>query len=109
MSVYPLENRMNAIQLYLKYRRKSAPVVRELGYPGKKTLRRWVAAYEATSSLGRRPYRGRRPKYTSEQRKAAVCHYLEHGQNMCGTIRALGYPCRALLGRWLYEAIEERR
>lgn len=109
MSVYPLEDRMKAVQLYLKYGRKSAPVVRELGYPGRKTLRRWVAAYEATGSVGRRPYRGRPPKYTSEQREAAVRHYLEHGQNMSGTIRALGYPCRALLSRWLDEAIEERR
>ncbi len=34
--------RIRAIELYFKYRRKRAPVVRELGYPSKRNRRRWI-------------------------------------------------------------------
>lgn len=34
--------RIRAIELYFKYDRKLATVVRELGYPSKRNLRRWI-------------------------------------------------------------------
>ena len=57
MSVYTLEERMKAVELYLKWGRNSAAVRRELGYPSKKALRLWVKEYESTGSLhdGYRP------------------------------------------------------
>lgn len=33
--------RLRAIELYFKYGRKLAPVVRKLSYPSKRNLRRW--------------------------------------------------------------------
>ena len=40
--------RLRAIELYFKYGRKLAPVVRELGYPSKRNLRRWIRLWEAS-------------------------------------------------------------
>ncbi|MEI7186208.1 transposase [Dickeya dianthicola] len=34
--------KIRAIELYYKYGKKLAPVVRELGYPSKRNLRRWI-------------------------------------------------------------------
>jgi putative transposase len=45
----------------------------------------------------------RSPKYSFEQKKAAVEHYLEHGRNLSRTVRALGYPSREMLRSWCDE------
>src|SRR5690606_38087530 len=42
MSVYSREERMKAVKLYFQYDRQVAPVLRELGYPSRRALRRWV-------------------------------------------------------------------
>lgn len=36
--MYALEDRKRAVELYLKYGRHAAPVMRELGYPNYKSL-----------------------------------------------------------------------
>ncbi|ENC0925103.1 transposase, partial [Escherichia coli] len=41
------EQKIRAIELYFKYGKKLAPVVRELGYPSKRNLRRWIRSWEA--------------------------------------------------------------
>ncbi|OSC13296.1 transposase, partial [Escherichia coli] len=41
------EEKIRAIELYFKYGKKLAPVVRELGYPSKRNLRRWSRSWEA--------------------------------------------------------------
>jgi len=33
--MYSREKRMKAVELYIKYRKSAAAVIRELGYPGK--------------------------------------------------------------------------
>src|SRR5690606_42134382 len=48
MSLYSREERMKAVKLYFQYDRQVAPVLRELGYPSRGALRRWVAEVEAT-------------------------------------------------------------
>lgn len=37
-------DRIRAIELYFKYGRKITAVIRELGYPTERNLRRWVRA-----------------------------------------------------------------
>ncbi|WP_063267498.1 hypothetical protein [Escherichia albertii] len=37
----------DTIELYFKYGKKLAPVVRELEYPSKRNLRRWIRSWEA--------------------------------------------------------------
>ncbi len=41
------KKKIRAIELYFKYGKKLAPVVRELGYPSKRNLRRWSRSWEA--------------------------------------------------------------
>lgn len=45
MSVYSREERMKAIELYIKYDNSIAAVIRELGYPSRGLLPRWYKAY----------------------------------------------------------------
>ena len=54
-------------------------------------LVRWYKEYKEIGDLHKQYIK--RPKYTSEQRKA-VNYYLEHGRNITRTVRALGYPSR---------------
>ena len=42
-------------------------------------------------------------KYSAEQKLFAVKHYLDHDQCIASTLRALEYPCRDLLTRWIDE------
>ena len=106
--MYTLEDRMKAVRLYLKYGGSSAAVRRELGYPTKNSLKQWVREYEATGSL-HDEYRTRPPKYSNEQKQAAVAYYLEHGRSLRRSIQALGYPNRETLKQWLDEALPDRR
>ncbi len=106
--MYTLEERMKAVELYLKWGRNSAAVRRELGYPSKKALRLWVKEYESTGSL-HDGYRPRKPRYSEEQKQAAVKHYLEHGRNLQRSIRALGYPNKATFRQWLDKALPEQK
>jgi len=100
--MYSREERMRAIELYIKYDRCAADTVRELGYPSTKTLRKWYRAYlrEQESGIPWKGYSRRRPKYSSEQKAKAIEYYLEHGRNISRTIRALGYPSRMTLRAW---------
>lgn len=105
--MYTLEDRMKAISLYLKWGRNSAAVRRELSYPSKKALRLWVKEYEIAGSL-HDEYHPRKPKYSVEQKQAAVKHYLEHGRNLRQSMRTLGYPNKGTFRKWLDEAVPDR-
>lgn len=108
--MYSREERMKAIRLYIKYNKGASDVVRELGYPCLKTLQNWYKAYLKEQETGVK-WQGysRRPKYSSEQKRAAVEHYLEHGRSNARTRRALGYPCKDVLRAWCDELIPETR
>ena len=49
--MYALEERKKAVELYLKYGRHAALVMRELRYPDYKSLIAWVKEYEETGTL----------------------------------------------------------
>ncbi|MGE5507849.1 MAG: IS3 family transposase, partial [Chitinophagales bacterium] len=106
--MYTHADQMKAVKLYLKYNRSSASVRRELGYPSKGALKQWVDEFETTGSL-HVGYRVRPPRYSGQQKQAAVDHYLQHGRNLQRTVNALGYPSRHTLDQWLDEAVPDRR
>jgi len=108
MSVYSLEDRTKAVELYFKYGGSVAAVARELGYPGKTTLRQWIKLYKSTGTL-RDGHQDRAVKYSKEQKQAAVDYYLEHKRGLRWTVRALGYPKRESLRKWVNEATPDRR
>lgn len=99
--------RIRAIELYFKYGSKLAPVVRELGYPSKRNLRRWIRLWEASG--GATETIRRKPRYSDVQKQAAVEHYLNHGCCLAFTTRTLGYPCCDVLARWVNELHPNRR
>lgn len=105
--MYALEDRKKAVELYLKYGRHAAPVMRELGYPDYKSLISWVREYEETGTLRERGYYAR--SYTREEKQAAVDFYLEHGCQISYTVRTLGYPCKEKLMEWIDELAPGRR
>lgn len=59
------EEKIRAIELYFTYGKKLAPVVRELGYPSKRNLRRWIRSWEAGG--GAKESIRHKPRYTDEQ------------------------------------------
>ena len=93
MAKYSREQRDRAVDLYIKYERCAADVIRELGYPSKVALLSWYAdrlEEERTGVPSRRGERYRR--YSDKQKRAAVDHYLEYGRRLSRTMRMLGYP-----------------
>lgn len=105
--MYSYEERKRAVELYVKYEHRSADVIRELGYPKcGYTLILWHSQLLAEGNL-REKYT-RNGRYTVEEQHAAIQHYLGHGKNIAYTCRALGYPSRATLSKWVDEQGIER-
>ena len=50
-----------------------------------------------------------RQKYSDEQKRVAVEHYLNHDRCLAGTLKALGYPGRGTLSVWVDELHPETR
>ena len=100
--MFPLEQRVKAVKLYIQYDLRYAPVYHELGYPkNKSTLKAWYKEYMSTGGLHSKSTRT--PKYTKEQRKVAVDHFLQHGRCYSHTMKTLGYPSRTQLKAWVEE------
>lgn len=83
------EERVKAIQLFLKYDCSYADTVRELGYPSVEALRKWYKEYLSSGELHKKSRR--KSKYSEKQKQLAVNHYFEYGQCYARTIRMLGY------------------
>ena len=78
--MYSYEDRVRAVQLYIKYDRSIADTIRELGYPSRSVLPRWYKECQANGDLRRKCER--KPKYSIEEKKAVVDYYLEHGRSL---------------------------
>src|SRR5450830_174128 len=103
--MYSYEDRVRAVQLYIKLNKRAGLTIRQLGYPTKYTLKVWYLAYEQRRDLPRAYTRA--PKYTPMQRQLAVDYYLSHGRSVASTIEVLGYPSKALRGSWIQQAHPE--
>lgn len=104
--MYSYEDRMRAVALYIKLGKRSKATIRQLGYPSKNALKGWCREYECRLNL-RLGFTPRAPKFTQAQKEAAVEHYRTHGRCASATMRALGYPGRAMLTAWVREAFPE--
>lgn len=105
--MYSYEERMKAVQLYIKYEHSLASVIQELGYPSPKALYKWFKEYEKNGDLPKTSKR--RHQFTHEEKQFAVDHYIEFGRNYSRTVRMLGYPDRNLLSDWCKELAPEAR
>ena len=106
--MYSYEDRIRAVELYVKLGNRVKATIRQLGYPTKNALKGWHRKYEQRLDL---PvgYAVRVPKYSHAQKEAAVAHYLAHDRCVAATMRALGYPGRGTLTAWVREALPEAR
>ena len=111
MAKYTREQRQRAVELYVKYECCAADVIRELGYPSREALRMWHRDWLDEQETGVSSQRGERyARYTEEQKRAAVDHYLTHGRRASRTMRQMGYPSKEVLASWIDElAPGERR
>ena len=111
MAKYTREQRQRAVELYVKYECCAADVIRELGYPSREALRMWHRDRPDEQETGVSSQRGERyARYTEEQKRAAVDHYLTHGRRASRTMRQMGYPSKEALASWIDElAPGERR
>ena len=103
--MYSYEDRIRAVELYIKLGKRIRATIRQLGYPIKNALKGWYREHAQRGDLVRK--RERAPKFSSEQQSVAVDHYLDHGRCISATRKALGYPCRALLTQWVHERCPE--
>ena len=105
--MYSLDQKRRAVELYVRYDKSCAAVINELGYPSRARLRTWHAEYVEHGGVLPAHSHGR---YTEEQRRIAVSHYLTHGRCNARTRRALGYPgCYQVLADWVDELAPARR
>ena len=100
--MYSYEERIRAVKLYIKLGRRLGATIRQLGYPTKNSLVGWYREYERDRDL-QVGYVRSSGKYSAEQMRVAVQHYLDHDRCMAFTLRASGYPCRDLLTPWIDE------
>lgn len=97
--MYSYEDRLRAVQLYIKLGKRVRLTIRQLGYPTKNALKGWYRAYQRDAHMP--AGYARQPRYTQAQRDFAVEHYREHGRCLAATTRALGYPSRPVLSAWV--------
>jgi len=106
--MYTLEQKQLAVDTYLKLK-SHRKTIRLLGYPGSRnTLKLWIREYENNGKLNEPQYKTRIPKYSNEQIKNAVEHWLNNGMNVSYTCKELGYPSRNVLTKWLDDFIPDR-
>ncbi|GCN50876.1 putative phage protein [Escherichia coli] len=101
------EQKIRAIELYFKYGKKLVPVVRELSYPSKRNLQRWIRSWEASG--GAKESIRHKHRYSGVQKQVAVEHSLNHGSCLAFACRTLGYPRSDVLARWVNELYPDRR
>jgi transposase InsO family protein/transposase-like protein len=105
--MYSYEDRRKAVELYIKYGLRAAATIRELGYPDRHSLSMWYKEYITNGDL--HPSLERTPKFSKEQRKIALEHYVEHGRSITYTVKSLGYPSRGQLLAWVREEFPNER
>ncbi|MBQ1557880.1 MAG: transposase, partial [Pseudomonas sp.] len=106
--MYSYEDRIRAVELYIKLGKRNSPTIRQLGYPTKNSLKGWYREYQQRLDLPK-GYAGREPKFSQPQKASALEHYLTHDRCIAATMRALGYPGRGTLTKWVREAFPEAR
>lgn len=104
--MFSCEDRIRAVELYIKLDKRVRSTIRQLGYPTKNSLKGWYNEYQQKLDLPA-GYAGRAPKFSQAQKAAAIEHYLAHGRCIAATMRAMGYPCRETLTAWIREALPE--
>ena len=105
--MYSYDDRLRAVQLYIKLGKRLGLTIRQLGYPTKNALKTWYCEYEQRLDLP--AGYSRPPRYSRAHKEHAVEHHRDHGRCIAATIKALGYPSRSLLSAWIQELNPQAR
>ena len=103
--MYSLEQRTDAVQLFIESGFNENAVIRNLGYPSPNTLRAWYREYQANRTLHAKSLP--KPRYTEQQKKKAVEYFAKHNLSLKQTCLSLGYPTHGLLRQWIIEMSPE--
>ena len=106
--MYSYEDRIRAVKLYIRLGKRTAATIRQLGYPTRKALKGWYQEYEQDRDLPKGYVRSKW-KYSDEQKRVAVEHYLDHDRCLAATVKALGYPVCNTLAGWVDQLRPETR
>ena len=87
--------RRRAVRIYIKLGKRVGLTIRQLGYSTKNALKDWHM--ECEQRLDSPAGYVHRPRHSQAHKVRAVEHDLRHGRCVPATIKALGYPSRALL------------
>ena len=92
--MYSYEERMRAVELYIKLCKRARVTVCALGYPSNNALQSWYREYARQQDF---PHRSapRLPKFSEPQNQIALQPYVTHGHCISWTMRALGFLGRA--------------
>ena len=100
--MYSYEERLRAVELYIRLGKRPKVVICQLGYPTKNSLRAWHEEFQNSGDLHASFVR-RKQKYSDEQKSVAFEHYIDHGCCFAFTRKALGYPGRQTIMEWVHE------
>ena len=106
--MYSYDERLRAVELYVRLGKRIRATIRQLGYPTKNSLKSWYQEFLERGDL-HVAYARLRQNYSVEQKRAAVEHYMNHGRCFSATLKALGYPGRGTLTEWVRERYPETR
>ena len=106
--MYSYADRLRAVELYIRLGKRLNATIRQLGYPTKNALRGWYREYVKNHDL-RVQAVARPPKFSEAQKQDALEHFRTHDRCISATMRALGYPGRGTLTKWVREAFPETR
>lgn len=101
--MYSREDKLRAVELFIKYDFSPQPSINELGYPCRASLYNRYKEYLANgndisdANLCQR--------YGEGLKRVTVDRCFEHGKCLARTCRALGYPSKELLAAWIDEPI----
>lgn len=76
--MYTYDERLRAVELYIKLGKRIRSTINQLGYPTKNSLKQWHQDFLMCGSL-RAAYSRSIQKYSVEQKNVAIEHYMNHG------------------------------
>ncbi|MDL2058835.1 transposase [Mesosutterella sp. AGMB02718] len=88
------EEKLKAIRLYLKTH-SLGETIRQLGYPSKGALHYWLQEYKQTGTV----HGGTKPRYSPQQREAAVQYLFKSRMSIKKSVKAVAYPLSNV--RWI--------
>ena len=92
--MFSYEDRLRAVQLYIKLDKRIGLTIRQLGYPTKNALLSWHREYEQRLDLPAGYVR--QPRYSQAHKELAVRHYCEHGRCIAATISPKPPTCQTI-------------